>query len=208
MSETKSIAKATRLRKAVLLAAAMLVFGAAIIASPARAATLSFSPVSQSVISGGSVDVEVVISGLGDGAAPSLGAYDFDVLFDPGLLSVSSVSFGDPLNGDQLDLEGNGTYTESLNGVGDVNLVQLSFDSVATLNSSQLDTFVVAVITFDAFSVGVSGLSFDNVVLSDAAGAGLSAATLVANIEVIPLPLPLLLMLSGLMCLPAFRRRQ
>jgi hypothetical protein len=43
------------------------------------------------------VSVEVVVSELGDGAAPSLGSFDGDVTFDPGLLTYDDVAFGSEL---------------------------------------------------------------------------------------------------------------
>ena len=43
---------------------------------------LEFDPGMQEVAVGDTVDVGIVISGLGDDVAPSLGAFDLDVTFD------------------------------------------------------------------------------------------------------------------------------
>ena len=44
------------------------------------------------------LDVDIIISSLGAGIAPSLGAFDLDIGFDPAILSPVDVSFG-PLLG-------------------------------------------------------------------------------------------------------------
>ena len=71
---------------------------------PAQAITIGFSPVMQDVFLGETFDVELVISGLGEYAADSLGAFDLDVNFHPEILAFNSATFGDPVLGDQLDL--------------------------------------------------------------------------------------------------------
>jgi len=185
---------------AALLLAVLLIWSVSV-----QAATLSFTPSSQSVINGGSVDVSVVVSGLGDGAADSLGAYDLNVSFDSALLSYTGIVFGDPVNGDQLNLGGSGTYTAATPAAGQVNLVQLSFDSVALLNAAQADSFVLAVLSFDAIDLGDSLMGFSGVVLSDAGGANLAASTTAGNISVIPVPAAFWLMLSALGILRTFR---
>ena len=77
-------------------------------ATVSQAVMLSFDPLSQDVLLGVPVDVELTISGLGNHSPDSLSTFDLDIGFDPTILDFSSVSYGDPLLGDQLDLFGLG----------------------------------------------------------------------------------------------------
>ena len=47
----------------------------------ASAISLEAIPSSATISLGDSVDVEILIGGLGDGSAPSLGAYDIDLTY-------------------------------------------------------------------------------------------------------------------------------
>ena len=78
---------------------------------PSGAATLSVNPVSQTVNAGSSFNVELVVSGLSNGTAPSLAAYDLYFNYDPTLLSFNNASYGDPILGDQLDIALLGSFT-------------------------------------------------------------------------------------------------
>ena len=65
-----------------LLTALLALF--ALLSAPAHSATLSLAPASQSVAPGGTAAVDLNISGLGNFAAPSLGAFLVEVTFDAG----------------------------------------------------------------------------------------------------------------------------
>ena len=69
------------------------------VSGSANAALLTINPFNQTVTEGEVVTVDIAISGLGDGSAPSLGSYDFNLDFNPAVLSFSSVVFGDPVVG-------------------------------------------------------------------------------------------------------------
>ncbi len=130
----------------------------------AGAITISVDPVSQTVGVGDLAVVNVNISELGVGSAPSLGAFDLDVTFDTGLLDPVSLVFGS-----QLDLSGLG----SINGVfgfGPVNVFELSLDSVGDLNTLQADNFTLFTMTFAALAVGTSNVALSDIILSDASG--------------------------------------
>jgi hypothetical protein len=75
----------------VIVIAVLLLFTTA-----SQAITLSFDLVTQYVLLGDPVDVELVISGLGDYTAPSLSAFDLNIIYDPTILSMTAVTFGDP----------------------------------------------------------------------------------------------------------------
>ena len=145
-------------------------------ALPSQAITISFDPAAQSTTVGSAVDVALVISGLTDGAAPSLSTFDLDVSFDPAILGFSSAAFGDPVLGDQLDIFGLGSLTIATLGVGTVNLFELSFDSPSDLDALQAGSFTLATLTFDGLSIGTSTLGISINALGDSLGDPLSAS--------------------------------
>lgn len=178
----------------LLVAFLMLVFCNAAVS---QAVTLSFDPAFQGVLVGNQVDVDVVISGLGDGEAPSLGGFDLDIGFDQTILAFDSVTFGDPVLGDQLDPFILGSDTATTPGVGTVNLYELSFDSVADLNYYQAAIFTLATLTFRTLALGTSSLDISFYELSDAYGDLLSADLESGSINVVPVPEPATFFLLG-----------
>lgn len=168
---------------------------------------LSITRISQT---GNSVNVDIGISGLASGAAPSLSGYDVNLSFDPSYLAFAGVVFGDAALGNQLDLASLGSTTIfELAGAGIVNLFELSGDTVEDLNTLQADSFNLATVTFDVLNAGTSLMQLDINALVDAGGNALSAVTLSAPVTTVPLPSAFLLMapaLAGLMC--AGKRRQ
>jgi hypothetical protein len=114
--------------------------GAALLLLPtglAAAITLRVDPSPQDVVVGSTLSVELVISELGSGAAPSLSTFDLGIAFDDSILSFLGFTFGDPIVGDQLDLSGLGSVTDVGPSAGIVNLFELSLDSPADLNALQ-----------------------------------------------------------------------
>ena len=126
---------------------------------PAKAVLISFEPASQIVLVGESVSVDLVISGLGDGTSPSLGGFDLFIEYDPTILALSDVSFGDPTLGDQLDVSVLGSLYFSLPySSNSEELFGLSFGPPSDLINFQAPSFVLATLTFDTLSVGTSPL--------------------------------------------------
>lgn len=168
---------------------------------------LSITRISQT---GNSVNVDIGISGLASGAAPSLSGYDVNLSFDPSYLSFTGVVFGDAALGNQLDLASLGSTTiAELTGVGIVNLFELSGDAAEDLNTLQADSFNLATVTFDVLNAGTSLLQLDLNALADADGNALSAITLSAPVTTVPLPSAFLMMIPGLAGLMyAGKRRQ
>lgn len=180
-------------------------------ASQAHAIVLSFDPVSSDVTTGSSVDVNLVISDLGWGTAPSLGAFDLNVDYDASILGLSSAVFGDQVLGDQLDLFGLGSITAMDASLpGTVNLFQLSFDLAVDLNLLQADSFTLATLTFDTIGVGTSLLSYSGVMLGDSWGAPLDAAlesgSITSRPSAVPEPASFALMGLGLLGLGFARK--
>lgn len=176
----------------------------------AMAVAITITPATQTITLGNTAAVDIGISGLGDHAAPSLGVFDLDILFDPAILSFNSVVFGDPVLGDQLDLSGFGSLTSVITGSGTVNLFELSLDSAADLDSLQPGEFILARILFDSLTVGASSLQVSINDLGDANGAPIAATVTDANITVSAIPEPdaLFLLTAGLLVILLWRRKQ
>jgi len=159
---------------------------------------LEFDPEAQAVSVGSSVDVDIVIANLGDGVAPSVGAFDFEILFDDSILAFDTLTFGDPVLGDQIDLSGFLFYDAFLTGPGVLDVYEISLDLEQDLNDLQAEKFVIATLTFDAIGLGDSDLTLIQDELVDAAGNALPAFAESGSITVIPAPGAALLGLIGL----------
>jgi hypothetical protein len=124
----------------------------------ASAASITLTPAAQTASVNSLVDVEVVVSGLGNGVSPALGAYDLVFDFDPSILSLSSVSFstrlGDPTDPTQTEVAPVNSVTP-----GAVEIDETSFLSAAQLFALQTSpdgSFTVAALTFNAIAGGTS----------------------------------------------------
>ena len=159
----------------VMLAAAVLV---GLEPSGAAAITLEIVPAVQEVALGGPAEVAIVISDLGDQAAPSLGTFDIDLTFAPGILSFVSATFGDPSLGDQLDLFGLGSVTALTAGAGIVNLFELSLDLASDLDTLQAGAFTLVTLSLLGVGVGTTPIGLTINEMGDAAGALLDVETI------------------------------
>ena len=139
---------------------------ATIFSMNADAAIISTIPSSQNVSLGNLFSINLVISGLSSGTAPSVGTFDLDLFFDPLLLSFVSGTFGN-----QLDILGLGSLQTISPGFGTVNFFELSLDTIDDLNNLQADSFILATLTFDTLVVGTSSLTLNVNALGDAEGA-------------------------------------
>jgi len=176
------------------------------LAPAANAVTLSVVPESASVDVGSTFIVDIMASGLQDGVAPSIGAFDLDLNYNPSLLSFNSVTFGSGL--DVLgfgDIKDSGAIT-----AGKVNAFEVSLDSVEELNLLQPGTFRLFYLTFNAVAAGTSALQLSVNALSDAAGTSLDATLQNGSVTVAPVPLPagVWLLLSGLAGIGLIRTRR
>ena len=88
-------------------------------------------------------------------------------------------------------------------------MIELSFESPATLDSLQADAFTLATITFYTTDYGTSALDFGTVVLGDANGDPLSFTTVNDSVTVsaIPVPAAVWMFASGLAALMGWRRK-
>lgn len=172
--------------------------------SSAHAASLSFVPDSSTVELGNSINIDIIVSDLGNGASPSLSAFDIGIAYLPTFIDASTVSYGTSLNnGDPIDSFTNTDLSTA--GLALIGEVSFLFD----LDNTQLDSFILATLSFDALALGTSTLAFDFTGL----GAGLFGSDLLAtqlavdvtagSIEVIassnvPEPSTLLLLIGGM----------
>src|SRR3990167_6531147 len=188
-------------------AACWLLAGALLGTGHASALTVDLVPASGSVALGGNLQLDVRVSDLTDLAAPSLGAYDLNVLFDAAALQYSYVSWGS-----QLDLEGLGSLTledSASAGNGLLNLAEISYDSIALLNDQQAGSFTLFSLFFTATALGNSQVGIDVLALSDAEGLALTADVVSgAQVTVVPVPAALPLLASGLLLLLGRLRRR
>jgi hypothetical protein len=153
--------------------------GVALAAVQVHAVSLGFDPAAQTTTVGSSVGVQLRVSDLVAGGAPSLGEFDLDILFDPAVVSFASVTFGDPGLGDQLDPSGLGSLIGADGSVpGQVNLFEVSLDLPSDLDTLQPASFVLATLTFDAIGAGVSPLTLAINAFGDALGDPLAIAAL------------------------------
>jgi hypothetical protein len=191
------------------LAVAVLLAGlTGLPATDAEALTIALEPSAQTVAVGDSFDVKLTLSGLPAGAAPSLGVYDIDVLFDTSILSLSGVTFGDPVLGDQLALVFGSITSATPIPVG-VNLFELSLDTVAVLSTLQAGSFTLATLSFDAISLGTSALTPSIIGLGNQLGNPLVADEVVgASATAVPEPSSAILFLAGALAVHRHLRRR
>lgn len=140
-------------------------------AGDADAAIISFETDGSDVNVGDVFTVDLKISDLG---ADILTTFDLNVIFDDGVLDFLSFTFGDPLNGNQLDIQGfgGGLFASATPSSGIVNLTDSSFDPDAVLLSSQLDEFIIGTFSFNAQALGTSVFGIQNVLLGGAFNGG------------------------------------
>ena len=191
------------MRMRMWLAAALLAL--AVAGAPARggAATITLVPASPTVGASNPIDVDVVISGLGEGAPPTVAAFDLDVTFDAAVLQLVSVDFGWDVFPDAGLSAWNLLATPPR-----VDLAGASLFDDATLDAYQPASFVLATLHFFALTPGVSPLAITQAVLAATGGGSLPSALVGTSVEVlVPEPGTVSLLLVGLAGLSAARSR-
>lgn len=148
-------------------------------ASTASAAMLGLEADTALASAGDSVAVNLIVSDLGDLTAPSVGAFNVNIVFDLAALSFESYSLG--------ALLGNAGALESVDistGVagGNVGLGEVSFLSASALDALQPASFVLATLTFSVLDLAPAQTTLleltPTALLSNAAGAALPLNTL------------------------------
>lgn len=176
-------------------------------AGSANAVYISVVPVVSTVGTGDEVQVDFVVGDLTDNTAPSLGAYDLDVVFDGGLLQFTGISWGNQL--DQSQLGSLALLDDSAAAGGQLNVFEVSYDDIAILDAQQSASFTLFSLMFTALASGESQIDVDVLSLGDAEGNVLTADQVSgASVTVVPVPAALPLMISGLALLAGRVRRR
>ena len=196
--------------KKLFVSVITMVIGVFFIAAVSQAITIGFDPVGQDVVLGNSASVNLVISGLGDNTAPSLGAFDLNISYDPTILSLTTVGFGN-----QLDIWGLGGNPQGVSNVGPgvENIFEISLDLPSDLEDFQSGSFTLASLSFNTLAYGTSFLNITINDLSDAWGDPLNSSTTNGSINVtgstpVPEPATFLLVASGLIGMGCLRKRK
>ena len=159
---------------------------------------VSVEPTSQSVVADGTIPVRIAVSGVAD-----LYAYQFDLTFDPTVLSAVSITEGDFLAPGGSTLFVPGTID---NGAGSI---RFTADTLIGSVPGMSGTGTLANVQFQAVAAGTSPLDLANVLLLDSSLGDISATTAGRSVEVtpgaIPEPQTLLLVGFGLLGLAAVR---
>ncbi len=173
--------------------------------APAQAISIDVLPTTQEVNVNSLVSVDITISGLGDGVAPSLSGFDLDITYDPVMLATPVIDFGD-----QLDIMGMGSMQAiSINSLtGIVSMFEMSLDDSNDLIDLQMPGFILATLTFETILQGTSTISVIVNDLVDANGEYLIADVSGAQINAVPIPGAIWLFYSGLACLVAVRSKR
>ncbi|MGF1529182.1 MAG: hypothetical protein ACFCBW_20725 [Candidatus Competibacterales bacterium] len=148
----------------------VLLWGGAI-SAPAGAITLAIDPMDPSVPRGDSFAIDVNVSGLGDGAAPSLAFFAIQLNYDVDTLTIdpaTDVDFGpflSQLGAGADDVFNSITFTDT--GISFLLAGETSFLSAAELDAIQPDAFTLFTATFGVpadVSAAGTPLTFDQAV--------------------------------------------
>lgn len=171
----------------------------------AEAVSIGVVPSATLVASGQLVSVDVVVSGLGVGAPPTISSFDLDLAFASPQLAFAGIAFGTGLGA-----AGQVFTSSSLLPGPQLDFAVASLLSSASLDASQPASFVLATITFQAGAAGDAALTLTQALLADTIGAPGSNQIPIgsltgATITVVPEPGTLALVALGVAALA--RRR-
>ncbi len=181
-------------------------------ASVCSGVTLEVVPSSQRVDVGETLTVDVNIWGLGEFAAPSLGAFDVTLSFDPAVLGFADITFG-PYLGDEAAGEAITGFSVS----DDLMAFEVSLLLPEELIGLQPAGFTLFTVTFEGLTTGGSPLVIAADVLADELGDPIIASTIdsyvaVGRVNVLEIPTVsewgLLLLSLALLCAGVFHVRK
>jgi len=158
---------------------------------------LSLDPVTQPSTPGDIISVTIMIDGLGDFEASSLGGFNLDILFDASILSFTSYSLFDSLG--DVDLLEADDFSWGLTEPGKVNVSEVSYLFDFELWDMQPGSFALAELFFSVNQSGINqttSVSFGDMELTDAVGQEINVDRV--NDAAVSIPTPATLMLMGL----------
>lgn len=196
--------------------------------SPIRAnsaITIDFEIPDPTPTIGSSFSVNAVITGLGNGVAPSISLFDLIVNFDNTILGIDTTDSNadDVIDAVTLDPDGNldlfqlgGNILESLlDAPGALTLLDTSFDDPGDLIDEQAGSFTLATMTFDAVALGTASFSFTLQDIADADGNAFAqtptlttGSVTVQDSASVPTPATVALLATGLVGLRFAGRRR
>jgi general secretion pathway protein D len=169
------------------------------ILSVSAAPILSIEPPSQGVRPGQSFSLDVHITGVTD-----LYAFQFDLAFNPAVLSAGSITEGAFLP--------SGGVTSFIPGTIDNTAGSITFtaDTLIGAIPGVSGSGIFATIDFQALALGTSAITLSNVILLDSNLAEITVNTVDGNVSVsaVPEPSPTLLLALGLAGVLGYRWRQ
>ncbi|WP_049631024.1 cohesin domain-containing protein [Cellvibrio sp. pealriver] len=159
---------------------------------------------------GDNIELQVRISGL-EGAS-ALGSYDVNVHYDSDLFSISNITWGDAVQGNQLDLLGFGSLQDNSSSLDWLTMLEVSFDEIADLELLQAGEFTLFSILLSAIALGSGDFSLTANTIGDAYGQDLfidtiNSTTVNVNAVAVPEPSGVLLLLVGLIAAALLRSR-
>ena len=159
---------------------------------------LSLQPSSQVVQPGQSFSLDVDISN-----AAELFSFQFDLAFDPNVLSATSITEGPflPSGGSTFFIPG------TIDNSGGT--ITTTDDSLIGAISGVTGNGTLATVSFQAFALGTSPITLSNVILLDSNLADITSNTVDGTVTVVPEPATWLLLATGCTGLVAYgwRRR-
>ena len=145
------------------------------------AVTVTAVPNAISVTAGNSFSVDVVVEGLGDLAAPSLGAFDVVLAYDPSVVTAGTATLGTGLG----TVVGGQAIGGTVSGAGTLNAFVVSLILPSDLNAQQAVSFTLFSVDFSAGAPGVSPFVLSlNSPLGDEGGFPISSSLVDGSIEV------------------------
>lgn len=145
--------------------AALIVGATVLLAAPSKALDVSLTPVTSTIGVGGTVTIDMVISGLAAPGSYSLGAWMAEFTYNSAIVSIGAgdVTLGAGIG--SIDSQGFDVSTSGL-----VFGFQVSSDLAATLNANQAASFTLGSFTFTGVGPGTTSLQFSFLQLSDETG--------------------------------------
>jgi Cohesin domain len=173
------------LRIGTWIAAGCMLLGA----SQAGSATIEVRASETAIQPGDTVDISVVVSGLGQLMTPSAGAFDLKLTYDPAVFDFKAgtaavgLQLGDRMAGETIvTLEPGGALIE---------LTELSLLSTAALQASQPASFQLFHATFTAVHGGQGTFDVAITALGDATGAAIPVSQIMPKTVSVGSPTPI-----------------